>query len=318
MKTYSLPVISIIMPAYNSSKYIIESIESVLQQTFSNWELLIVNDGSTDNTAEIVRKFVDLDERIKLFNKPNGGIASSRNYGFANAKGDFIAYLDHDDLWTSEKLALQVEAFSMRNEVDVIFGNGIVFYSNAIQESYRYDTITGFYTHRELYLKQIRANYIPILSLLVRRKVLEAIGPWDESEIYQGCDDYDYWFRMARANANFLGLDSELFKYRKHDNNYSNNTRKMLAAEANVLIKNFDAKYLSKNKDLKFFKYRVHSLVLSLVQLEELNEANEILKRLKIVPSVLLMPALKVISIFSKNSVPTLRVLLKLDRVFTF
>jgi len=306
------------MPAYNSSKYIIESIESVLQQTFSEWELLIVNDGSTDNTVEIVQRFVDLDQRIKLFSKPNGGIASSRNYGFSCAKGDFIAYLDHDDLWTSDKLALQMEAFSLRNEVDVIFGNGIVFYSNATQESYRYDTLTGYYPHKALYLKQVRANYIPILSVIVRRKVLENIGPWDEGEIYQGCDDYDYWFRMARANANFLGLESPLFQYRKHDNNYSNNTRKMLTAEANVLIKNFDAGYLSRSEDLKFFKYRVHSLVLSLVQLEEFTEANKILKRLKIVPSVFLIPAIKALSIHSRNIVPALRVLLKLDRVFTF
>jgi teichuronic acid biosynthesis glycosyltransferase TuaG len=319
MKTQTLPAVSIIMPAYNSVKYIEESINSVLRQSYTDWELIVVNDGSTDNTEEIVQKFIEIDNRIKLFNKQNGGIASSRNFGHKQASGSFIAYLDHDDLWMPEKLALQMKEFGQRPEVDVILTNGIVFYSVADQKETEYNTLIGLYSYKSLYLKQIVANYIPILSVIVRRSVIESIGEWDEGKIYEGCDDYDYWFRMARARATFYSLKDQLFMYRKHSNNYSNDTRKMLAAEANVLLKNFDSTFLSNSKDLRFFKYRIHSLCMSLVKLDEISGAISIMERLESSRPVITTTFKTILKTNNpKQYMYLLKILLKLDRSLTF
>jgi glycosyltransferase involved in cell wall biosynthesis len=102
-------LVSIITPAYNCEKYIRETIESVLNQSYINWEIIIVNDYSTDNTLDIIRKFAALDDRIKyITNKKNLGAASSRNVATKAAKGDYIAFLDSDDIWYPKKLEKQI------------------------------------------------------------------------------------------------------------------------------------------------------------------------------------------------------------------
>ena len=111
-----MPLVSIIMPAYNSEKYISESIESVLKQTYQNWELLITDDKSADNTKEIVEAYKSKDKRIRLFiSKANGGAGAARNNSIDYAKGRFIAFLDADDLWHAEKLEKQVAFMSEGN-----------------------------------------------------------------------------------------------------------------------------------------------------------------------------------------------------------
>ena len=103
-------LVSIITPAYNAADYITEAIESVLAQTYLNWEMLLVNDCSKDNTAEIVQSYAVKDKRIKLINlKQNSGAALARNAAIQNAKGRYIAFLDSDDLWKKEKLQKQIE-----------------------------------------------------------------------------------------------------------------------------------------------------------------------------------------------------------------
>ena len=107
---------SIIMPAYNSEKYISEAIESVLKQTYTNWELLIVNDCSTDNTEEIIKSYQQRKTKIKLINqKENQGAANARNTGIQNAKGKYIAFLDADDIWREEKLQKQIQILQNSN-----------------------------------------------------------------------------------------------------------------------------------------------------------------------------------------------------------
>ncbi len=107
------PLVSIIMPAYNVEDYIHESIASVLHQTYNNWELLIIDDASTDNTLSIINTFKDVRIIIYSLNK-NKGVANARNYGIDKCKGRFIAFLDADDLWTNDKLQLQTE-FMLQN-----------------------------------------------------------------------------------------------------------------------------------------------------------------------------------------------------------
>lgn len=111
----SEPLVSIIMPAYNSEKFISESIESVIAQTYQNWELLITDDQSTDNTKKIVEQYCSTDTRVKFFvNKENGGAGVARNNSITHAKGRYIAFLDSDDLWLPSKLEKQI-AFMLKH-----------------------------------------------------------------------------------------------------------------------------------------------------------------------------------------------------------
>ena len=122
----STKLVSIIMPAYNAEKYIADSIRSVLAQTYSNWELIVVDDGSTDRTANIVREFAGHDSRVRYIFQENGRLGKARNTGIANAAGSLIAFLDSDDLWIPRKLQMQLQAMS-ENSADVVFSNAYVF-----------------------------------------------------------------------------------------------------------------------------------------------------------------------------------------------
>ena len=115
------PMVSIIMPTYNSSRYITQSIESVRRQTYLHWELLITDDCSQDNTRELIKQFQQIDSRIKLFtSKVNGGAGCARNNSIAEAKGRFIAFLDSDDMWAPKKLELQIE-FMKANKIGLSY-----------------------------------------------------------------------------------------------------------------------------------------------------------------------------------------------------
>lgn len=120
----SVPLVSVIMPAYNAGPYIGEAIQSILDQTFANWDLIVVDDGSTDNTAEVVATFLS-DRRIRYHKQPNGGEPVARNTGIELSHGNLIAWLDADDIWFPEKLAKQIEIFAEYPEVGFC-GTGLV------------------------------------------------------------------------------------------------------------------------------------------------------------------------------------------------
>lgn len=122
-------MISIITPTYNVQKYIAETINSVIAQTYTNWELIVVDDGSNDNTASIVKKFCEKDNRIKYFYKTNTGVSDTRNFGMSKAKGEYIALLDADDIWEKNKLQTVIDVFN-KKEADWIYSDAIEFYEN--------------------------------------------------------------------------------------------------------------------------------------------------------------------------------------------
>ena len=110
---HSSPIVTIIMPAYNAEKFIFSAIQSVVDQTFDKWELLVINDCSSDKTVEIIEKFMHRDDRIKLLNNPkNLGVSETRNRGIKKALGEWIAFLDSDDLWEKDKLKKQFDVCS--------------------------------------------------------------------------------------------------------------------------------------------------------------------------------------------------------------
>lgn len=317
MQESGMPLVSVIMPAYNSGQLVRRSIQSVIEQTYQNWELIVVNDGSTDDTAEIVSALCALDNRIKLITQENCGIGGSRNSGHRHASGEWLAYLDHDDLWSKDKLEKQMDIARLNPSYDVLFSGGWFFYNNDLENLVEYKTIFGRFNSEEMFLRQLEENYIPTLAVVVKKSIIDKIGFWDEDKGIQGCDDYDYWFRMAQINAVFYSLDAKLFYYRKHDSNYSNNTSKMLIAESNVLLKDFDRSILNNNSKINLFKKKFHSIQLTLFRNGEIEETKEHLRRLyRLLPSKMLRSALMAMDL--SNSYFALKVFLKLDRLINF
>lgn len=124
MQAESGPLISVIMPAYNVSRYIADSIESVVRQTYPNWELLVINDGSTDNTGDVVKSFID--DRIRYFEKANGGVSSARNLGLDKMRGDLFCFLDADDQLPDYSLEARGSKMQAQPETDIMDGGVMI------------------------------------------------------------------------------------------------------------------------------------------------------------------------------------------------
>ncbi|MCD9575270.1 glycosyltransferase family 2 protein [Flavobacterium soyae] len=121
------PLVSIIVPCYNQSQYLTEALDSIYNQTFTNWECLIIDDGSTDNTAEVAKCFVDKDSRFAYFFKENGGVSSTRNLGLENANGQYIQFLDCDDVLDSRKLELSIKELELNKKIQIVISNFRMF-----------------------------------------------------------------------------------------------------------------------------------------------------------------------------------------------
>ena len=205
-------MISIIMPAYNAEKTIAQSIESVLAQTYYEWELLIVDDGSSDSTISIVNSLAENDSRIRLFiNEKNMGVAKTRNFGIEQASGEWIAFLDSDDLWHENKLENQLR---FMEEVGAQIGYTGTAY---ITES---GSVSGFVlrAERELtYSKLLKRNLMSCSSVMVRRDVMRAFPDGMMHE------DYVVWLRILREVKCSYGLDEPLLLYRISTNSKSGN-----------------------------------------------------------------------------------------------
>jgi glycosyltransferase involved in cell wall biosynthesis len=179
--------ISVIIPAYNSEKTILATITSVQNQTFTDWEIIIINDGSTDNTLEVVEKIQD--ERIKIYSYENGGLSTARNRGITQAKGEFISFLDADDLWSPDKLELQLKALQENPTAGVAYS---LVVSGLEKADNLFTFIEGNKTiyHGDVYRQLLLKNFISCGSnILVRRAAIESVGIFDLQ--LKSCEDWD-------------------------------------------------------------------------------------------------------------------------------
>ena len=227
-----MATVSVIMPAYNVAPYIGAAVESVQRQTFADWELLIVDDGSTDTTAAIARSFAAADERIRLLQQANGGIATARNTALAVSSGAFIAILDSDDVWEPAYLAEQLAIFAAQPQIDVVTANGWFMGSRLDGQVAR-----PFPDPRpQPTLATILEDETSIFIMSVfRRRVYERIGGFDEA--FRTNEDYDYWLRAAHAGFQFWRNDRPLCHYRRRDDSVSAVDVRMLAGILRVYAK---------------------------------------------------------------------------------
>lgn len=204
-------LVSIIMPSYNTAKYISDSINSVLYQTYKNWELIIVDDCSTDNTDEAVKPFLS-DNRIRyLKNEKNSGAAVSRNYALREAKGKWIAFLDSDDLWEKDKLEKQISFMEK---------NGYKFsYTDYIEIDENSEPLGVTVTGPKVISKTKMFDYCWMGCLTVMYDS-EAVGLIQIEDIKKN-NDYAMWLKVCK-NADCFLLDEKLASYRKRKGSISN------------------------------------------------------------------------------------------------
>lgn len=201
-----MPVISIVIPVYNGSTTIQETIESVLKQTFQDFEIIIINDGSQDRTLEVISNFKD--SRIQVFSFPNSGLAVSRNRGIAKATGKYIAFLDADDLWTPDKLQAQWQALQDNPEAAVAYSwTDYIDESSQFLFSGRHTTLNG-----DVYPELLVYNFLENGSNpLVRKQALKEVGDFDAS--VNSAADHDMYLRLAACYP-FACVSSPQILYR--------------------------------------------------------------------------------------------------------
>lgn len=206
------PLVSIIMPVYNTEKYLSAAIKSVIDQTYVNWELIIVNDESPGDTRHVVKMFTD--SRIKYIEQSNSGPAATRNTGMYSSNGDFIAFLDSDDIWHNNKLEKQISIFTHKPDIGVVYSQ-----RETIDEDG--NTITGYLPklYNGMVLNKLWVdNFVCNSSAIISRKIFNKIGGMNKN--LRMSEDWEYWLRIA-CYFKFDYVDEPLVKYRVHDEQVS-------------------------------------------------------------------------------------------------
>lgn len=225
--------VSIILPTYNRASLLAQAIDSVLNQTFKDFELIIVDNYSADDTESVVKSYND--KRIRYFKNQNNGLVSiNRNYGIQKSHGEYIAFLDDDDLWLPEKLEKQAELMDSNKDLGLVYSGSQVIDSKGDLAKSAYfrslKPLTG-----NIFNELLASNFIPQLTVLVRREALNKVGLFDLK--YKISQDYDLWLRIAR----YYPIDfirQPLAKYRLHSESTSQKAM-VLSFQEEIQIKEY-------------------------------------------------------------------------------
>jgi glycosyltransferase involved in cell wall biosynthesis len=219
-----MPRVSVIIPAYNSVPYISSAIDSALNQTYRDYEVIVVDDGSTDKTAEVIASY---SSKIRCFSQANAGVSSARNRGLSESSGEFIAYLDGDDVWYPQKLERQVAFLDAHAECGLVHSDVTVIdeQESVIHARFNVETarpIPSGYCRQDL----LRRCHIQIPSVIERRRCIDDIGGFDERLI--ATEDYLHWIMVALKGWAFGYINEPLAKYRWRRGSVMSNKRLVL------------------------------------------------------------------------------------------
>lgn len=230
----NFPLISVIIPSYNSGKFLNEAIESAVNQTYKNLEIIIVNDGSSDNTEKIAKEWQFKDSRVKYFkHQQNKGLAAARNTGIKNSKGEYLAFLDADDIWLPKKVEIQLKKIK-ELEADLVFSNWYVVESNKNKKVKPFDS-SPLRNKENLVCSLIRKNFISPSTVLLKKSALKKVGLFDENLC--SSEDYDLWLRFVLEGMEIGFCEDPLIYLRKHSEQMSKNIYKMRISRLQVLKK---------------------------------------------------------------------------------
>lgn len=237
--------ISVIIPTYNRAKLLPQAIESVLNQTFQDFELIIVDDGSTDNTEEIVKNFQEKDKRIKyLKHQKNKGPSATRNTGIKNSQGKYIAFLDADDIWLPQKIEIQLNKIKETN-VNVIFSNWYIWNPKNNTKIKAFDSNPIDAKQKNLISSLVKKNFGNSSAILANNSLFKK-NLFDENLRYS--EDYDLWFKFFLKRMKIVFITNPLVCCREHNEQTSKDIyqmrlsrlfifKKIIKENPNILIK---------------------------------------------------------------------------------
>ena len=247
-----MPLISVIVPCYNQAQYLDECLQSVLDQTYTDWECIIVNDGSPDHTEEIAKKWVEKDARFKYLYKENGGLSSARNAGIEIAKGEWIQFLDCDDILKKEKFEISTNFFL---DHDIVLTNFMLF-KNGEEIPPFCDLETAIFDLENIILKWDNGLNIPIHCAIFSKKTIENLK-FDTK--LKSKEDWDFWIQFYTVSKKTYFINSNLVLYRINPNTLGTNIELIYIANEHIY-----KKYNSEIKSLLFTK--LNNLNLELVK----------------------------------------------------
>jgi glycosyltransferase involved in cell wall biosynthesis len=223
-------LVSVIIPTFNYGHYIGNALDCILAQTFQNWECVIVDDGSIDNTKEVLSRYLNADRRIRYIYQDNQGVSAARNTGIRNSTGEYIQFLDADDLIERRKIEKQVEFLELFPKIDIVYGRG------------QYFTMKDREGHPPLIVSE-EINWIPVIqgnprsallalihrpffihSALIRRSIFETVGYFDEK--MNSCEDWYLWI-LCVLNGKFIRyeeIEGTTALYRRHRGSFTSNS----------------------------------------------------------------------------------------------
>ena len=216
------PIISVIVPCYNQGQYLAETLDSVLSSTLQDWECIIVNDGSTDNSADVAKRFVERDSRFRLLYQQNAGPSAARNHGVNESTGEFILFLDGDDKIESEYISSGVSYLKRHTDCTLFYCKARTFGSEEKIKNWNYTT----------YRNLLRYNSIDCCSI-IRRKDFDRAGGFDEN--MRGYEDWDFFIRLLYKHDVVYQDERELFHYRVGANQNSVNAGAIARQDALTL-----------------------------------------------------------------------------------
>jgi glycosyltransferase involved in cell wall biosynthesis len=228
------PLVSVIIPTYDSARFIADAVRSVMAQTYPCHEVIVIDDGSGDETAEIVR---GLTGQIRYRRQEHRGVAAARNAGIKIARGQYICFLDADDLWTPDKLELQVEFMAAHSDVGLAFADAeesedrTILKSSIVETTTFHAAIVSQVPLQDAFTKLVQENFIPTSSVMIRKDCFLRAGLFDES--LRVVEDRDMWLRVAAA-FEIACLPKILARKRRHGANISARTE--LTARSRIMV----------------------------------------------------------------------------------
>jgi len=261
-----MPKVSVIIPTYQSAQFVRKTIESVLVQTYRDYEVIVVDGGSTDGTREVLDSY---GSRIRVISQRGKGVSNARNVGVFASRGEYIAFVDSDDLWLHKKLEVQLRFLESKpNIVGLTYSDALFFAENDIGESKNERSFQIRKPHRGTPIKHLlMTNFIPTSTVMIRKLCFEKVGLFDES--LQTCEDLDMWIRVVES-FEIDYQDLVLAKIRRHEGRMTRNweqlylshiaLRKKLIRKKPHLLKGFDLKSLKRWQSSPYLFLGAHLL----------------------------------------------------------
>jgi len=241
-----MPKVTVIIPTYNMAKYLPEAIESVLNQTYKDFEIIVLDDGSTDDSKEIVKKYIDQSRNnIRYIYQENQGVVKARNKAIMNARGEFIAFLDADDKFYANRLEEEIKVIEKHPDIGLVHADDteITESGECINIQRRNKKCLSGYIFKNLYTRKAS---ISIPTVLIKKECFEKVGLFDENLSKLGCEDREAWLRIAREYR-IEYINKVLAYYRRNREGMSRNRENMEKARYYVVEKFFSQGYVSKS-----------------------------------------------------------------------